>query len=244
MTRALSRIALTVAILCAIVLALSGPGYRLGWWELGVAFGMLRWTAWVAIGATVVGVILAFIAGVFRPGGSRAGLVEAIAAMVIGAATMTGPLMLMSRGKSVPPIHDISTDTDDPPQFVSVLPLRAGAANPATYGGPEIAAQQKKAFPRIVPLELTDPPPRAYERALAAARDMGWTIVSADSGAGRIEATATTPFFGFKDDVVVRVAPSPRGSRIDVRSLSRIGGSDLGTNARRVESYLDKINAG
>jgi len=125
-----------------------------------------------------------------------------------------------------------------------VLPLRAGAANPATYGGPEIAAQQKKAYPQIAPLDVALPPPRAFERALAVARDMGWTIVSSESSEGRIEATATTPFFGFRDDVVVRVSPAAKGSRIDVRSVSRIGRSDLGANARRVESYLDKFNAG
>jgi uncharacterized protein (DUF1499 family) len=241
MIRILSRLALLVVAACAIAVAISGPGYRLGWWPLPIAFGTLRWGAWIAIGATIFAAVVAVIAGVARPGGSRAGMAEAIVAIVFGVAVMIGPLVLTSRGKAVPPIHDISTDTNDPPQFVAVLPLRAGAANPAAYGGPEVAAQQKKAYPQIVPLELTDPPQRAFERALAAARDMGWIIVSAESGDGRIEATATTPFFGFRDDVVIRVAPTAKGSRIDVRSVSRIGRSDLGANARRVETYLDKV---
>jgi uncharacterized protein (DUF1499 family) len=241
MIRILSRLALFVVGLCAIAVAVSGPGYRMGWWPLPIAFGTLRWGGWVAIGITIFAAVLAVIAGIGRPGGSRAGMTEAIVAIVFGAVVMAGPLVLTSRGKAVPPIHDISTDTNDPPQFVAVLPLRAGAANPAAYGGPEIAAQQKKAYPDIVPLELALPAPRAYERALAAARDMGWIIVSAESAEGRIEATATTPFFGFRDDVVVRVAPTAKGSRIDVRSVSRIGRSDLGANARRVETYLDKL---
>lgn len=244
MIRILSRLALLAVAACAVAVAISGPGYRMGWWPLPVAFGTLRWGAWIAIGVTIFAAALAVIAGVGRPRGSRAGMTEAIVAIVVGALAMTGPLVLTSRGKVVPPIHDISTDTNDPPQFVAVLPLRAGAANPATYGGPEIAAQQKKAYPQIVPLELPVPPARAFERALAAARDMGWIIISVESGEGRIEATATTPFFGFRDDVVVRVAPTAKGSRIDVRSVSRIGRSDLGANARRIESYLDKINAG
>jgi uncharacterized protein (DUF1499 family) len=244
MTQVLSRIAVILVALCAIVVAISGPGYRMGGWPLPVAFGMLRWGGWIAIGITVIAVVLALVAAFARPGGSRDGLAEAVVAIVIGALTMVGPMTLMSRGKQVPPIHDISTDTDNPPQFVAVLPLRAGAANPATYGGPDIAAQQKKAFPQIAPLEIPIPPERAFERALGAARDSGWTIVSADAPSGRIEATATTPFFGFKDDVVVRVGATGNGSRIDVRSLSRIGRSDLGQNARRVEGYLAKVKAG
>lgn len=243
MIRILARIALFVACVTALAVAASGPGYRMGWWPLPIAFGMLRWSGWVAIGATIVAAVLAVTAGLGRPGGSRAGLATAIVALVIGATAMTGPLVLTSRGKGVPPIHDITTDTGDPPKFVAILPLRAAAANTAVYGGPEIAAQQKKAYPEILPLELAVPPAQAFERALAAARDTGWIIVSSEAGEGRIEATATTPFFGFKDDVVVRVTPSAKGSRIDVRSVSRIGRSDLGANARRIEAYLHRINA-
>jgi len=78
-------------------------------------------------------------------------------------------------------------------------------------------------------------------RALAAARASGWAIVAADSAAGRIEATATTAWFGFKDDVVVRVAPEGTGSRVDVRSVSRVGKSDVGANARRIREYLERV---
>ncbi|HJR53568.1 MAG TPA: DUF1499 domain-containing protein, partial [Gemmatimonadota bacterium] len=60
---------------------------------------------------------------------------------------------------------------------------------------------------------------------------------------GRIEATATTPWFGFKDDVVVRIRPEAGGSRVDVRSVSRVGRSDVGTNARRIEEYLEIVSA-
>jgi uncharacterized protein (DUF1499 family) len=70
---------------------------------------------------------------------------------------------------------------------------------------------------------------------------MGWELVASDSAAGRIEATATTPWFGFKDDVVVRVRPDGSGSRIDVRSVSRVGKSDVGANAKRIRTYLADI---
>ena len=184
------------------------------------------------------------VAAIAKPGGTRRGLATACLAIAIGIATMVGPLALQARGNEAAPIHDITTDTEHPPQFVAVVPLRADSPNPVAYGGPDVAAQQKKAYPQIVPLQLALAPERAYERALAIARDAGWTIVSADAAARRIEATATTPFFGFKDDVVIVVAPAGNGSRVDMRSLSRIGGSDLGANARRVESFLSKLAAG
>ncbi len=72
---------------------------------------------------------------------------------------------------------------------------------------------------------------------------MHWTIVAEVPDEGRIEATDTTALFGFKDDIVVRVRPAGNGSRVDVRSVSRIGSSDVGTNARRIEAYLDRLRA-
>lgn len=235
-----ARYGLLFAVLCAITLALSGPGYRMGWWPLPMAFGMLRWTTYAAIAATLIGAVGAVLT---RPGGTRRGFGYALAAMVIGLATIAGPWTLMWRAKQVPPIHDISTDTVNPPQFVAVLPLRAGAANPVAYGGPEVAAQQKKAFPHIAPLALPLPPEQAFARALTVAQGMGWAIAGTSPAEGRIEATDTTPFFGFKDDVVIRVTAAPPGSRIDVRSLSRIGDSDLGANARRIENFLKQLRA-
>jgi uncharacterized protein (DUF1499 family) len=145
------------------------------------------------------------------------------------------------QARSVPPIHDISTDLTDPPAFVAVLPHRADAQNPATYGGPEVAAAQRKGYPDIQPLELATALEAAYARALAAAQAMGWELIAADAATARIEATATTLWFGFKDDVVVRVRPAATGSRIDVRSVSRVGKSDVGTNAKRIRAYLAKV---
>ena len=70
---------------------------------------------------------------------------------------------------------------------------------------------------------------------------MGWEVVAADPAAGRIEAVATTFWFGFKDDIVVRVAPAGAGSLIDARSKSRVGVGDLGTNAQRLRAYLERL---
>jgi uncharacterized protein (DUF1499 family) len=141
----------------------------------------------------------------------------------------------------VPPIHDISTDLVDPPAFVAVLPLRADAPNSAIHGGAELAAAQRRAYPDITPVMLADTAASAHGRALAAARRMKWEIVAADVHSGRIEATATTFWFGFKDDIVIRISSIGGASRIDVRSVSRVGKSDVGANAARIRAYLASL---
>jgi uncharacterized protein (DUF1499 family) len=141
------------------------------------------------------------------------------------------------------PIHDITTDTEDPPPFVALLALRRTTFNGAEYGGEKIARLQKAAYPDIQPHDLAEPPARAFERSLAAARAMGWRIVAAVPEEGRIEATATTPLLRFKDDVVIRVTSRGAGSRIDVRSKSRLGRSDLGANAKRIRAYFRALSA-
>ncbi|WP_222708393.1 DUF1499 domain-containing protein [Alkalisalibacterium limincola] len=110
---------------------------------------------------------------------------------------------------------------------VALLPARLEAPNGAEYAGEDIARQQREAYPDVQPMRLDAPPPHAFERALAAARSMGWDIADANAADGRIEATDTTFWYGFKDDVVVRVRADGAGSRIDVRSMSRLGGSDV-----------------
>lgn len=146
--------------------------------------------------------------------------------------------------QEVPPIHDISTDTADPPQFVDVLPLRANAANSAVYGdSPGLTAQslaeaQARAFPDVRTQTFNEPPAAVYERALAAARKLGWDIVAEAPSEGRIEATDTTFWFRFKDDIVIRIRPTSTGSVLDARSVSRVGRSDVGTNARRLRNFL------
>ncbi len=129
----------------------------------------------------------------------------------------------------------------NPPAFVAILPLRANAPNAAEYGGEEIAAQQRAAYPDVVPLHLASTPAAVFTRALDAARTMGWDLVNADSSEGRIEAVATTRWFGFQDDVVVRLTPDGSRTRIDVRSVSRVGRSDVGANARRIRRYLKRL---
>jgi uncharacterized protein (DUF1499 family) len=167
-----------------------------------------------------------------------------IVGILIGLVVVGIPWQMKRTAQRVPAIHDISTDTDDPPRFDAVLPLRKDAPNAADYGGPEIAAQQHAAYPDVRPLLWRMPSSHAFTQALHAAEAMGWEIVAADPIEGRLEATDTTFWFGFKDDIVVRIQGQPDGSRVDVRSVSRVGRSDVGTNARRIRKYLRRLEVG
>ena len=230
--KSLDALAPLVVLVAGLVLLLSGPGYRLNVWSLPSAFMVLRWGAYAAI----LGIVLAG-AALWR---TRGRSVLAAAALVTGLIAVAVPLRFYRAAAAVPPIHDISTDTATPPTFNAVVPLRAAAPNPLAYSQ-EVARQQRASYPDIKPVILEMPAPQVFERALQAARDSGWEIVAANADAGRIEATDTTFFFGFKDDIVVRVTAIGSRTIVDVRSVSRVGRSDAGTNARRIRQYLERL---
>ena len=235
----LAAAGLVVAVAAAAAELLAGPGTRIGWWPFPTGIAILSWAAYGGI----AGAAVSFAAGVAaRPGSGRAGARIAVAGLLLGLAAAAVPWSYLRIAKSVPAIHDITTDTENPPGFSVLLPVRRDAPNGADYGGPEVAAKQRAAYPDVKSAHLPVSPREAFDRALAAAQKMGWTIAAADPASGSIEATATTFWFGFKDDVVVRVAPEGTGSRVDVRSVSRVGVSDLGTNARRIRNYLRTLS--
>lgn len=229
-------IALLLAIVSLLAAMASGFGRQFGLWTYKTGFVILM-TAAIAAAITVV---LALV-GAYqtRSRGTRRGLRMAVAGLLIGAVTAAVPLSWTWVAYHLPPIHDITTDTENPPQFVAILPLRYRASDPVEYGGPQVAALQHEAYPDIKPLLLPLPPAQVFDAAVATARDQGWIIVANDPTSGRIEATATTFWFGFIDDVVVRLTPeADGGTRVDVRSVSRVGVGDAGANARRVRSFL------
>lgn len=227
-----------LAVLGVAVALLAGLGTRWGWWDFRTGFAMLKWAVYLGLAAIGVSLIGLFAT---RRAAQRRGMTWAVLGLLIAALTVLVPLGYARMARAVPPIHDITTDTANPPEFVALLPLRKKAPNGAEYGGAEVAAQQLRAYPHIVPALLDVPPAPAFQHALTAARALGWTVVDENPGAGRIEATASTRWFGFKDDVVIRVTPHGQGSRVDVRSASRVGISDLGTNAKRVRAYLARL---
>ncbi len=228
---------LSVVALAAAMKA--GVGTRLGWWDFRTGFKILNWAAYFGIAGIVLSLVGAILS---RPGSGHHGFQWAVAGIVLGGLAFGVPGNWYRIAKQVPMIHDITTDTENPPVFVSVLPLRKDAHNSAEYGGPEIAAKQHSAYPDIRPVETLIPATQTYELALATAHNMGWQIVYGNPLEGRIEATATTRWFGFKDDVVIRIVPTVgNGSRLDIRSVSRVGKSDVGTNARRIRAFLKKF---
>lgn len=229
----LRMVALVLAAAAVAALAAAGPGVRLELWPVRTGFELLRYAAYLGIAGAAVALVALLV-----PRWRKGGLAVLGLALVASVASTVVPFALQRQARGVPPIHDISTDTESPPAFVALLPLRAGAPNPPAYPGAQTARLQHEAYPDIAPIALPLSPSAAFERALAAAREMGWEVIAHDPVPGRIEAVATTRWFGFKDDVVIRVsAREGGGSRIDVRSKSRLGRSDAGTNARRIRAF-------
>jgi len=238
-----------------VALTAAAPlGIWLGLWEYDTGLQMLfglgdegpfvrSWGRWVAVElllAAIAIIVLARVLGATN-GPKLASL--ALVGMALSAAAYYVPAAYVP-GPEIPLIHDISTDTENPPEFVDIRPLRADAPNTTVYGGGEnqtpasLAAQQREAYPDIVPLTLDRSPEEVFANALAAAESLGWDIVAAVPEQGRIEATDTTFWFRFKDDIVIRIRPAPTGTVLDARSVSRVGLSDGGKNAARLREYL------
>lgn len=242
MSRPRSKIAwagLSLALLAAVTALSSGLGHRWGWWDFGGGFTLLKWAFFGGLAACTVSAIGAIAA---RPAARRRGLGIALSGLVIGAAVAWLPWQAVQQIKALPPIHDITTDPADPPSFSAVLPLRGDHANSTDYAGPAIAVLQQQAYPDIQPIDAAVTPQGAFDIALDIVKDLGWQLVTSQADQGHIEATATTLWFGFKDDVVIRIAPRGQMTRIDVRSVSRVGGSDAGANAKRIREFMRLFN--
>ena len=228
--------ALSAAVLAILLVVGAGPAHKYGVAGFRVALTGMKYGAYLGLGA----IVLAVVAAIWRLT-QRKGVFWCVLALVLGAVSFYFPWTMMQQAKAVPPIHDISTDTRSPPQFVALLAARGKDSNPVEYSA-DVAEQQAKAYPDIEPLVLEVPLEEGWKRALSAATSMGWQIAAAEANEGQIEATDTTQWFGFKDDVVIRVHQiDPTHTRIDVRSVSRVGRSDLGTNAARIRKYLAAV---
>jgi uncharacterized protein (DUF1499 family) len=233
-------IAFGISALAALTLLLAPLGYRTGAFELGTAFTLLRWGAYAGVAGALVSLLTLLLLAVRRDG-EPAAFALAAAGLVLGGAMYAYPAWQLSQARSVPPIHDITTDTEEPPPFVALQSARAAAPNKGEYAGEDIARQQREAYPDIRPVTVPLAPDMAFDRALTAANDLGWEVVDADQEAGRIEATDTTLWFGFKDDVVIRIRPVDNGSIVDIRSMSRVGRGDVGTNAKRIRAFVERL---
>ena len=235
----LARVAFILACVGAVIVAASGPLHRFLGLDIEAAIAVFRYGFYVAVAGATLG--LATILPT-RPGDRRRGFVAAFLGIAIGVAASWVPLRWFLQAQSLPAINDITTDLGSPPPLVATLPLRRGASNPPAYPAAR-APLQKAAFPDIEALILPIPPDEAFRRADHVAMAMGWDVVARAPAEGRLEAVATSKWFGFRDDIVVRIRPQGTGSRVDIRSKSRIGEADLGGNVERVRAFLAQLKA-
>lgn len=230
---------LVVAVIGVAGMLLSGPLYRTGVLDLRPAFSLMGWGAKIGLFALFIGIVGFALSLMTRHIRGRA---IAVVAIVLGVLAFTPPWMFRNTAASVPPIHDISTDTTNPPVFNALLSERSSAPNPVEYAGADVASQQHKAYPDIKPLHFKLSAPQVFAAALTTATDMGWKIAAQDVSAGRIEATDTTFWYGFKDDVIIRIrSENNTETRLDIRSLSRVGKSDVGKNAKRIREFEKRL---
>jgi uncharacterized protein (DUF1499 family) len=238
LARGLVVLALALAIIAIVLLAAGPLGWRAGLLHYRVGFfTLLPWAFHLGVAAVGIAALGLALGNRRLAGGD---VVGAVAALAIAGIAIYFPWQAGEMRGDYPRINDITTDTKTPPPLTASIAARAAepGASSADYGGPGVAAQQVKSYPDIVPAILPVPPDAAFARALATAAAMGWTIAIADPAAGRIEAYDRSRWFGFTDDIAIRITPDESGSRVDIRSASRQGRGDLGVNARRIRAFL------
>ena len=219
----------------ALALLLGPLGYRLGVVGLGPAFGLFGVGFLLSLVTLPIALVIALVAR-RTPEIAKHAVLAAVLTLIV----LAVPAWTLVQGAGAPPMHDITTDTEDPPRFDAVVPLRGDGSNPLKYSS-ELADVQRRAYPDIRPLLLPGAPDEVFDRSEEVVRELGWEIVSTDRQSGRIEATDVTFWFGFKDDVIVRIRPVDGGTRVDLRSVSRVGGGDVGANAARIRSFARQM---
>jgi uncharacterized protein (DUF1499 family) len=232
-------IGLLVALASATAMVLSGIGYRLDLYHFRVGFTILRWAFWFAL----AGAALSLGGLVLTRGKPGKILIAALVGTAVGLVAAYIPWSFKQTAEALPFIHDISTDTANPPDFIAAAKLRKPGDHPVTYDGKEVADLQLKAYSDLAPLTTSASSEKVFEAAKAAIASMGMQLVDADPAQGRIEANQTSLLYGFTDDMVVRIASGADGTKVDVRSKSRVGRSDLGQNAKRIRIFLQKLQA-
>ncbi|HEX8124862.1 MAG TPA: DUF1499 domain-containing protein [Allosphingosinicella sp.] len=240
-TRLVTRGALLLGIGSVVAALIAAAGSASGMWGFGTGLKALRYLFFAAAAGALLGLI-----GLVLARGRAKPMLANLLALVVALGFLLYLGNLVRTAKSVPAIHDVATDLDDLPRFTR-LGIRAdNLENIPDEGKPELKALSPEArwkalhrahYGDIRTLRLAEPPEAILKRAAALAGERGWDVALVDTG--KVEATATSTFFRFKDDVVIRVRPAPGGgSLVDMRSISRVGGSDVGMNAKRIRAFL------
>ena len=232
----LPLITLGLTVVALAVLGIAGPAYRAGV-PLQTAYSIVLWSSHAAGAVALVAIVLAVLAYRAR---AWQRLAVAVVAAVIGLTGFVIGFDISSRSMHSPAIHDVTTDLENPPTFTAVAKLRADAPNTLDRT-PLMADLQRQHYTDLAPVTVSTRPDQTFDRALAVAQAQGWEIVTADKASGRIEATETTRWFGFVDDIVVRLTSWGAGTRVDVRSVSRAERGDAGRNADRIRRFLSEL---
>ena len=232
-----AKFVLYIGLIAILALPVGALGTRFGAWSFGLGFQFLFGGCLLAVVSLVLG-IAAFIRATLR--NRPADRVPAIVGVAASVFVLAWMVQQFLTAMSLPGIHNISTDREDPPAFDAIVALRGPGTNALEYDA-EDAAAQVAGYPDLATVRTSASPQESLERAGAIARGLGWEVVNEDADKGIVEATETTFWFGFKDDVVVRVRADGTGAKIDLRSVSRVGQGDLGANARRIMLFLERF---
>ena len=235
-----SKLVLIASIICVFCVVLAIFGVRLGAFNFRVASDMLESTFQAGVAVLLVALIVFVGEAETR---IKSGIAIVILLPILAGIGMhyTPAPELDDQGQRPKPLNDISTDTQNPPTYDALVALRPKNSNSLDY--PDNAASlQAERFPVIKPIESRLSKEAAFEHALAIVNESGWELVSQNKEQGKIEAVASTLFFGFKDDIVIRIQAKGEMSVVDIRSHSRIGKGDKGKNAERVNGFIKAFN--
>jgi len=225
------------------LIAAFGSGHE--WWHFRFGLKALRYCFFAAAAGGLLALVAIFLR---RRGGGRLGIVNLIA-FLVALAFCLYLYSLYRTAYSVPPIHDVTTNLDDYPRYYRLRVRDDNLASVPSDRRPDLAAltprerwmaYHREAYRDLATLRVPWTVAETVGRAERLARDRGWEVVTIDTSQGILEAVATSRFFRFKDNVIVRVRPLSEGggSMVDMRSMSRVGVSDVGANARRIRDFL------
>ena len=249
--RLATRGAIALGLGAVAVAAIAAIGSGQGAWHFRHGFTVLRYAFFAAIAGVLLGLVGLALA---RRGRKTSLMLANLAAIVVALGFVLYVGNLVRTARAVPGIHDAATNLDDLPQFSALKVREDNLEGIPDDGRPELAAMlpearwkaiHREAYGDLRTVQLAGAVPDAIRKAERLAKARGWEIAKVDTAAGMLEATATSTFFRFKDDVVVRARPAPGGgSLVDMRSISRVGGSDVGMNAKRVREFLKDLQRG
>jgi len=239
----MSKVLKWLAVLSALGFPFALIGFRIGLYGFGTGFQILNYTFYLALIVLIAGLVVFVLHRRSKPASAR----NAVIAVAISLIPIVGLGIQVYLARTVPAIHNISTDVVNPPGFDAIVIIRGDSANPLAYSieNGNLAELQQAAYPNIKTMNVSASVQDSFDKALGVAQSLGWEIVNINADMGIIEATQTTTLWQFKDDIVIRVqadSETPNTTNVDLRSVSRVGRSDLGTNAKRIQGFKDQFN--